>query len=274
MKRMIAFVFTVVFLISFAARRESAPLSNEDGNISCEVKLLLNSDLVLDEDGLLSETVLEKLMLDREYGNYEAAFLDTADRTYLSTGWVNRIHMKEGKKKYTVRFKKRFKVTGQDLESALAAAEAEGFSRQDPQFEAEADWGYDSMTLSFTNETAIKTKNHFPQGNAAIETVAKNIPSAEKSAAGGQLEVVGPLKLKRYNGAKDDRIRVEVWEIADQEPRWYITEYSFKCESMQEAAKRRDSAIRMLDELGILMHEGGLKTEMILLGRDAVKTAD
>jgi hypothetical protein len=124
MKRMFAFVFTVVFLISSATCRESAPLSNEDGNISCEVKLLLNSDLVLDEDGLLSETVLEKLMLDREYGNYEAAFLDTADRTYLSTGWVNRIHMKEGKKKYTVRFKKRIKVNGQDLERALAAAGA------------------------------------------------------------------------------------------------------------------------------------------------------
>ena len=272
MKRISALFVTAVFIFFSSACRKTAPQSKEIGNIPCEVKLLLNNDLVLDEDKLLSENILEKLMLDKEYENYEAAFLDTADRAFLSDGWVNRIRMEEGKKKYTISYKKRFKVNGEDLEGSLEAAAAAGFPQDDQDFEPEVDWGYRSMTLSFKNETKIKTKKHLPEGDAAVEIVMENMPSREKRSENCQLEVVGPLKLKRYNGSEDDNIRVEVWEIAHGEQTWYITEYSIECESVQNAVKQRESAIQMLDALGILLHEDGLKTEMILLGKDEVKT--
>ena len=279
--RMIVLLFAILTAVSFSACKNasvSSAASPQAFDPPCEIKLLLDNDLVMDQDQCLLESIVQKLSLDADYEEYEAAFLDTADRAYLNAGWVNRLRKKAGKKKYTIDYKKRVSVSNSDLESALAAAEADGVSLGSGAFEAEVDWGYSQMTLSLSCDVDIKQKGKksvpFPEDSEAVKIVKENMPAAEKTGKGVEsaagLEVVGPVKMKRYSGSEDDSIRVEIWAIPYNEETWYITEYSIECESMQEAQKRRDNVIRTLDEMGILKHEDGLKTTMILLGPDAV----
>ena len=244
-KKMVAFLLTMVFLFSFAVAEEPAELSETtepaEGEVvpACEVKLLLSSDLVLDENHLLREEFIEMLQLDGDCQGIETAYLDTADRDYDEAGWVNRLRLKEPKKKkeekekkekkkdrkedkkekdeeekkekkknYKITYKKRYSVTDGDLDAAFALAADDGFTLEDPEFSAEIDWGYSGMTLSFSLDVDIDLEEDaefaLPQGRDAAEIVAENMPEREKQWAGGNVagKIADALEVTRPARAK------------------------------------------------------------------------
>ena len=254
----------------------AAPAKTEP---TCEIKFLLDTDLVLNEDHLLEESIREEFQTGETYESIGAIYLDTPARDYLNAGWINRIRVKEGKNKYTITYKKRYPVQDDDMEAALAAARDDGFSLYDEQFLAQADWGYSKMTLSFDADEDVKTEETpdltLLTRDEAVRMLAEKMPSELKnwSSAGwgteklDEVQVIGPILFLRYSGIDDDqKIRIEIWPVSAENGMQYIIELSAECKNLKQAAELRDILREKLDEMGILIHDDGLKTEMILNG--------
>lgn len=245
---------------------------------ACEIKLLIDSSRVLDENHLLNESIREQLGIREEYQTIRAVYLDTPERSFLDAGWVNRIRQKQGKSKYTITYKKRYAILNNDIETALASALKDGFTPGDSRFAAEIDWGYSNMTLSFSSDIEIKIKE-LPDitkltCSDAIQMLTDYMPLEEKKNASvpESIQLVGPIEFLRYSGVLNgEEIRIEVWPIADTGGLRYIVELSAKYENPDEAAAIRNSIIKKLDEMGILIHRDALKTRLILNGLDTLK---
>ncbi len=257
----------------------------EETEPSCEIKLLLDSSQALGEDHLLSESLREQFHTGEEYMAITAIYLDTPARDYLAAGWANRIRVKEGKRKFTLTYKIRYPVQGSDVETALAAARADGFSLFDEQFTAELDWGYSKMTLSFSADIDVKTKEtadiSLLSRDEAVQMLSEHMPSEEANWVTADLEtknaeamqMAGPITFLRYTGTLDGQsVQIEIWPLPGTDGIQYVVELSRSCDSLEEAAGLRDGIIETLDRMGILMHEDALKTELILNGLD--KTAE
>ncbi len=246
-------------------------------NLACEIKLLLDSSQVLGEDHLLTESMRKTFQIQEEPRGIDVIYLDTPSRDYLKAGWVSRIRVKEGKPKYTITYKMRYPVQDGDVDSALAAARADGLSLKSP-YPAEIDWGYSKMTLSFAATAEVKTETTPDLGQLsrekAVRMAVENLPSEVKAQEGEgpeeehlkEIEAVGPVRFLRYEGALGKQsVRIEVWPIpsGSGEIR-YTAELSRACKNMMEAAEKRIKLIEKLDGMGILIHGDNLKTRMIL----------
>ena len=251
-----------------------AAISADEIVPSCEIKLLLDSDLVLDEDQLLTQELRDYFQTGEEYKTIHVAYLDTAERDYLNEGWINRIRVKEGKKKYTLTYKKRYPVEDDHVEAALEEASRDGFSSSDSPFSAEIDWGYSKMTLSFSCDVGLKTDTipdlDVLEEAEAVSMIQDHMPSMEAGldvevTKADQMEIAGPIHYLRYSGMLGDYdIHIEIWPIPDGEETIPVVELSAKCDDVEEAAEEREDLIEILDEMGILMHSDALKTQMIL----------
>ena len=161
LKRFAVLWFALLVAAALSAAAEStgnaAETLREAFGPEYEIMLHLDDTRVLDDEHNLAEWVRTRLETGEKCQVYGVIYLDTPERDYLHSGWINRIRVKEGKKKYTFTFKKRYPVHGGDVESALDAALADGFSPADPDISAEIDWGcYNRMTLSLTAEAELK----------------------------------------------------------------------------------------------------------------------
>ena len=252
---------------------------------TCEIKLLLDSSAVLDEQHLLAADIREQFQISEEYQAIEVMYLDTPGRDYLNNGWINRIRVKEGKKpKYSLDYKIRYEVPDYNISQALDATLADGFTLYDSYFPAEIDWGYSKMTLSFTYGVSLKTEEmpelRTTDPHEAVNMIVRNMPAEEKNwktkgwgkDTAADMQAVGPLRFLRYTGAiGEQEIRIEVWPVQNGGETQYITEFSIPCDSLESAEAVRDGVIETLDGLGILLHEDGMKTTLILNGLDAVE---
>lgn len=244
-------------------------------NLACEIKLLLDSSMVLWEDHLLTNSMQQTFQIAAEPRRIDVIYLDTPARDYLKAGWVSRIRVKEGKPQYTITYKMRYPVKDCDVDSALTAARADGLSLDNDQYPAEIDWGYAKMTLSFVSKAEVKTEKT-PELSLlspanAVQMAVENLPSALKtqntdSSKLEDIQVVGPVRFLRYEGALDkQRVRIEVWPIpSETDGINYTAELSKACKSLTEAAEIRFKLIEKLEEMGILIHADNLKTQMIL----------
>ncbi len=245
---------------------------------ACEIKLLIDSSRILDENHLLNESIREQLGIREEYQTIRAVYLDTPERSFLDAGWANRIRQKQGKTKYAITYKKRYAILNNDIETALASALKDGFTPGDSRFAAKIDWGYSNMTLSFSSDIEIKIKE-LPDitkltCSDAIRMLTDHMPLEEKknTSVPESIQPVGPIEFLRYSGVLNgEKIRIEVWPIADTGGLRYIVELSAKYENPEEAAAIRNSFIIKLDEMGILIHRDALKTRLILNGLDTLK---
>lgn len=246
-------------------------------SLPCEIKLLLDNESVLDEENLLKESIREAFQTGNDYEGIYVEYLDTAERDFQNAGWTNRIRLKEGKSKYTLTYKRRFAVTGNDLASAVADACGEGFSISDKELSAEVDWGYSRMTLSFSKESEIKSESPLDitllDRSDAIQMVADHMPPEEKNCQSDswgttlirEAQMAGPVRFMRYSGVFDGYdIRIEIWPIESRGDVEYISEFSAYAEDMDEAAVMHERLISSLDKMGILLPVDALKTRMIL----------
>ena len=246
----------------------------ERKHLACEIKLLLDSSAVLGEDHLLTESMLKAFQIEDEPRRIDVIYLDTPARDYLNAGWVSRIRVKEGKPRYTITFKMRYPVQNGDVDSALAAADADGLSLHKGQYPAEIDWGYSKMTLSFAANVDVKTEKvpdlSLLSSAEAVQLALQNLPSELKDGNADSpkedIQVVGPVRFLRYEGALGKQsVRIEVWPIPSGTGEiCYTAELSRACKNLKEAAEIRIKLIEKLEKMGILIHGDNLKTRMIL----------
>ncbi len=251
---------------------------------TCEVRFLLDSAKLLDEEQKLAPEYRELFKTGEEYKTITDLYLDTQDSVFLQAGWTNRIRVQDGKAKYTLTYKKSYPVTDEKSTAALATARAEGFSLYDPQFPAEFEWGYANMTLGFSADCDIKAEKAPDLSqlsrDEAVGMITGNMPQEEReimsadrlNAMIDKMEIVGPIQMLRYTGTLGKQtVYIEILPVPEGEKTRYIVEICAECKSLKKAAGARKSILEELDGLGIVQHQDSMKTQMILNGTAAAR---
>lgn len=264
--------------------------------LSYEVKLLLDSQKVLDDDHLLKEEWKQAFGITEDYLPIEVMYLDTPEKDFHHKGWINRLRLKSGKKKAERTYKKRYPVAGADIAGACEAAKKDGFiipdksenskktdekekSAADEIFEAGIDWGYEKMTLSLSCEDSAKLKGHDSlasiTGDEAKAFLLEAMPDIEANwkqsqwgiAAMERAEAAGPVRFMRAKGNLEGwEITVEICSLVDKnnDEESYIVELSFDADDYSTAADGKAQLMEYLDQKEILLHKDSLKTTKIL----------
>lgn len=247
-----------------------------------EVKLLLDSDKVLNSNKELKKSYCTLFNTDKNYKEISVLYIDTEDKAFNSEGWINRIRVKEDSSKFELSYKKRYTVSGGNITAALAKANTEGFDSSDTNYEAQIDWGYNNMTLSITRNKEVSNKGYgeleLPKKSEAISILKKEMPGKEVDWKGSNWGIkliengkkYGEVYYKKYKGQYEDiSYAIEVWKIVNQTTgkTEYITELSFKEDTYEAANIRRTKMMNVLDNYGILVHGDSLKTQKVLNSR-------
>ena len=264
----------LILILAFTAPNSAYAL--DESRVDYEVKFLLDSDIVLTDDHLLTDAFRELIGAETDDRAIDVIYLETDERAFDHEGWVNRIRWKENKKKIECMYKKRYPLSGEDAEAiraALAQAEADGFTFSDTAYSAEIEWGYSKMTLSAGMETSGTYKDYrslsrFSTADA-VDFFKSTMPDEELNWTEEQWGVamldraqkIGPLQYRRTKGSWDGiEIQVDICPMKDS----YTTEMSFKVTGLDTASTLREKMTAMLEEEGILLHIDSLKTATIL----------
>ncbi|MDO4262258.1 MAG: hypothetical protein Q4C82_09275 [Eubacteriales bacterium] len=243
-----------------------------------EVKLFLDSGLVLNSDNELKKTYRNMFDTGKDYTKITVAYADTEDLAFNLEGWTNRIRVKEDASEFELTYKKRYSISNNDIDEALNRANIEGFDKSDTNYEAQIDWGYHNMTLSLSRKKTVSNKGYddleLPKKSRMLAILKDEMPGKEqdwKEDGWGTSLITdakkfGDVQYKKYGGTYEGiDIDIEIWEIRGSDSGIeYITELSFKEDTYEEAAEKRSTMINALDSMGILLHEDSLKTQKIL----------
>ena len=297
--------FFLLILLAAGGALFSAPAYAETPlPSSYELKFLLDSDKVLDQEHRVKDTYRNMFSFgDAVYQENEVVYLETTDRDFYKAGWINRVRLKgaaeaaTGERALERTCKKRYSVSGASLEAineTLDLARSQGLAPDQNADKVEADWGYGQIALSLTYEsddacpydalTKYSREDLINTINAAMPAEEKNWGSDQWGTDSLKKAVLaGPLTFLRLKGGKwksgtgetIKKIRIEIWPIPDRNSGRvnYLTELSFKFEAKNgesaEEAFEKVSALRKLlgdylDGEGILLHKDFLKTTAIL----------
>ena len=266
-----------------AVKEEEKKISVPEG-LSCEVKFLLDPEKVLDEGQHLRQEWEQAFGITEEWRPVDVMYLETPDRDFQQEGWINRLRWKSGKKKAERTYKKRYPVTDMDIAAACETAEKDGFrisgKGTEPDgkkgFEAQLDWGYEEMNLSFNLDSNAALKGHESlasvTGAEAKDFMKSAMPEEEadwKESRWGiemidRSKIAGPVRFLRARGTlRDMEITVEIWPV-DEKKGSCIVELSFKEKDFQAASDLRAELTAYFDEQEILLHKDSLKTKEIL----------
>ncbi|MFB7514998.1 hypothetical protein [Streptomyces sp. NPDC056144] len=207
------------------------------------------------------------------------SYYDTDALALDAQGWSVRLRHKSGSS-FEETYKKRFPVTNGDINAALTAANAAGFSSADTNYKAEVDWGYAKQTLSFSNEKSRSASGYsgtaMPTSTTGRTWLVNDIPGKLEnwgSSGWGKTTLQasrahGPVTAQVYGGAwgPSDDASVEVLPVvgAGGTGTEYVVELSFKTDSYADASALHDDAIAVAEANGWLYHGDILKTQLIL----------
>jgi len=271
-------VALVLLILSLGFAAAPSAWALDENEIEYELKFLLDPELVLTDEHLLTADMCALIGAEPEYRAIDVIYLETPARSFDREGWINRIRWKENKKKIECTYKKRYPLSGTDAEAihaALAQAEADGFRFSDKGFSAEIDWGYAQMTLSVTQEASGKYKDYkslseFSTADAA-EFLKSTMPKEELNWGGAKwgasmlerAQMLGPLRYQRIKGEwEGSEVQVDIWPLQDG----CTAELSFTVSGLENAAFMRAQMTALLEEKGVLLHRDSLKTQAILDG--------
>ncbi|MFJ5274740.1 hypothetical protein [Streptomyces sp. NPDC088358] len=206
-------------------------------------------------------------------------YFDTSALGLNGQGWDVRLRHKSGSS-FEESYKKRFPVTGGDINAALSTANTAGFSSNDTNYDAEVDWGYSKQTLSFSNEKSHSASGYsgtaLPSVSTGLGWVVGDIPGKLEdwsSSNWGKTtlqasRVHGPVTSQAWGGEWEvsDDASIEVLPVvgASGSGTEYIVEVSFKTDSYSDATKLHTDAVNVAESHGWLYHGDILKTQVIL----------
>ena len=273
-KRLIPVFALLILCLCFTVPDSAWAL--DEKQVAFEVKFLLDSDRVLTDEHFLTEDMLALIGAEPEYRAISALYLETPERNFDSEGWINRIRLKENKKKFERTYKKRYPLSGDDAETvraALARAEADGFDFSDKAVSAEIDWGYSTLTLSVSTESSAKYKDYRSLSRFSVQDAVTFLKSAMpeqelnwREAQWGALmleraQLLGPVETQRIEGSwQGAEVQVDICPLRDG----YVTELSLKLDGLASASAQREQMRALLEEKGLLLPVDSLKTQTIL----------
>ncbi|MEV7277194.1 hypothetical protein [Streptomyces sp. NPDC093111] len=207
------------------------------------------------------------------------SYYDTTALGLDAEGWSVRLRHKDGSS-FEETYKKRFPVTGGDIDAALNTANAAGFDSSDTNYKAEVDWGYAKQTLSFSNEKSHSAKGYagttLPADATGRGWLVNDVPGklADWGTTGWGKSALqtsrthGPVSSQVYGGSwgASDDASIEVLPVvgAGGTGTEYVIELSFKTDSYADAATLHQDAIAVADSHGWLYRGDILKTQLIL----------
>ncbi|KAH6873473.1 hypothetical protein B0T10DRAFT_567887 [Thelonectria olida] len=244
-----------------------------------EVKLLLEPTAVLDPDNEPTSIVLSTFAMAPGATEQNIQFLDTSGKEIYTAGWSTRIRKTENEDDFELTYKKRYAITGGDIDAALATANDEGFDADDVKYEAQIEWGYQKQTLSISRKKkAPDSENSGMDLPGTKESRAMLIEEAPDkfdnwlssnwgTGALATSRIFGPVLAKRWIGTWSGmRLYIEVWRILKRAGKEfeYIVEASFKTESRITASTEHDNFITYLQSNGWFLAQDLLKTQLIM----------
>ncbi|MFC0040783.1 hypothetical protein [Actinomadura rayongensis] len=207
------------------------------------------------------------------------AYYDTNPLELNGEGWDVRLRHKSGKS-FEETYKKRWPITGGDINGALTTANNDGFDSSDTNYDCEVDWGYAKQTLSCATEKSHSSSGYsgtaLPTSDTGRTWLVNDIPGklTDWSSTGWGKTILkasrahGPVTSKVYGGAwgASDDASIEVVPVvgADGTGTEYIVELSFKTDNYNDAATLHSDAIAVADAHGWLYHGDILKTQLVL----------
>ena len=254
---------------------------DSEKKIETEVHFMLDSAAVLEENHQLKKELRNEFEIGKKAKTFGVVYFDGEDRLFEQEGWINRIRLQEEKpeKGFELTYKKRYRISGTDVDDAVRRAVADGFDLSDGEWEAEVEWGFSHMTLSVSHEANVDAGELKSVAELTPETglsmVEQNMPAEERdwtteqwgSRALESAQLVGPVFFTRYSGKyKDSKVQIEVWEIPEKDSGESrpITEISIKAEDCESASEIRGEISEKLQELGVLIEEDSLKTLQVM----------
>ncbi|KAH8656401.1 hypothetical protein BGZ61DRAFT_190428 [Ilyonectria robusta] len=244
-----------------------------------EVKLLLNPTAVLGPDNELTSTVLLTFDMPPTVTKLNVQFLDKSCKEIYTAGWSPRIRKTENEDDFELTYKKRYVITGGDIDAALTTANNDGFDAGDAKYEAQVEWGYQKQTLSISRK-----KTAADSGNSGMDLPGTSnsramlideapdkfdnwLPSNWGTGALAMSRIFGPVLAKRSIGTWSGmRLSIEVWPILNSSGTGieYIVEASFKTKSRTTASIKHGSFTTYLQGKGWFLAQDSLKTQLIM----------
>lgn len=267
------------FTVSLAVLGSATPaLADSNAKPNYEVKIDLTTS-ALDASHAPTSAVEAAFGISGSPKARSYEYFDTSALDLNAEGWDVRLRHKSGSD-FEESYKKRYPITGGDIDAALDEANAEGFDSSDTNYVAQVDWGYAKQTLSFSNEKSHSGSDYsgtsMPSASTARNWLVNEIPgklddwldnnwgSDTLSAA----QAHGPVTSQVWSGAweSSDDASIEVLPVraASGIGTEYIVELSFKVDDYDDAAKLHADSIAVADAHGWLYHGDILKTQTIL----------
>ncbi|TDF98340.1 hypothetical protein E1757_11060 [Paenibacillus piri] len=244
-----------------------------------EVKLLLDSAVVLGSDNKLNGTVRDAFGMPETVTKMNVQFMDTDNKDIYDNGWVARIRKTEGEKDFELTYKKRYPITNGNIDAALTKANQEGFDSSDTNYEAQVEWGYQNQTLSLSRVKSDSKAGYsgmdLPSASDSRKLLVNNVPvKMDKWLYSGwgtdmlnNSRIYGPVLAKRYIGTWSGiKTYIEIWPIQNAAGTGieYVVEASFKTTSRTTAQQKHDELIVYLQSKGWFLPQDSLKTQLIM----------
>ncbi|PMD50970.1 uncharacterized protein K444DRAFT_706710 [Hyaloscypha bicolor E] len=234
-----------------------------------EVKLLLDPDMVLGSDHKLTPTVLSTFAMPTKVTKMNVQFLDTSTEEIYNTGWSPRLRKIEGVADFEETYKKRYAITGGDIDAALTTANNEGFDSDTTKYDAQIEWGYQKLTLSISRGMDLPgtSRSRTLMINDAPDKFDNWLFNNWGTDALAVSRIFGPVFAKRSIGTWSGlKLYIEVWPIIDAAGTGteYIVEASFKTTSRTTALSKHDGMIAFLQGKGWFLAQDSLKTQLIM----------
>lgn len=278
----IILLFTIIFSFSckqnddiyIANNIKTKNINISNVNIPVEIKFLLDSNNVLNDNKEINDTYKEIFAIKKNPKINNVIYIDTENLDFHNNGWTNRIRTKDKKNEYYITYKKRYKIENNNIDIAIENARNDGFYDIEP----ELDWGYSEITLSYSFDKTISNIGDNADlssldKNMIISYLKDNLPILENGDNNNGIELLDYVSItpaicyKKYSGNFDDKkISIEVWPIYTKttDKIEYITELSLKCDNINDASSLKEQMDASLNDLCILLHEDSLKTNKVL----------
>lgn len=244
-----------------------------------EVKLLMNPSVVLGTDNKLKPTVLSTFAMPTSVTKMNVQFLDTSSEPIYNAGWSPRMRKTEGEADFELTYKKRYPISGGNIDAALTTANNEGFDSSDTNYDAQVEWGYQQQTLSISRQKTGSGSGYsgmdLPGTSASRTMMINNAPDKFDNWLSPHWgtdtlaisRLFGPILAKRSIGTWSGlQLYIEVWPLKDAAGTGieYIVEASFKTTSKTTASTKHDDLITFLTSKGWFLAQDSLKTSLIM----------
>jgi hypothetical protein len=242
-----------------------------------EVRLLLDPDAVLSSKLELVDTVLSTFHV-ASTTKMNVQFLDTCSKDIYTAGWSTRIRKAENDD-LEVTYKKRYAISGGEIDAALTTANEDDFDDGDKKYEAQVEWGYQKQTLSISRKKNIKnsrdsgtdlpgeSKSRKLLIDEAPDKFDNWYPNKWGTSALAISHIFGPVLVTRFIGKWNDMpLNLEVWPLLnpDRTGIEYIIEASFKTDSRTTASVEGGNLVAYLQSKNWFLAQDSLKTQLIM----------